>query len=331
LRITEVTSFSGRNAIWAGPTSAGRQVFVKRISGEPDSAARRLRRSLNIEHVGLDVPIPRCLGWDEASRFMAFDLVDDARSGHDLAEDGRFDDELARRMGALIGQLHGADHADLTLADSSPPDLPPVGWLHALPPDVYADATAAELQLWRLLQSDQDLIAALTRLRTMEEKAPRVAAHCDLRLVQFLVTPRRIYLTDWEEFRAADPARDVGSYAGEWLYRAIAAVPVVLSDAIDLEPSHEQIVAACVTELDRRRPAVRAFWHAYQTQAVAIDSGLAERAAGFAGWHVIDRVMVAAERRALIGAVDRAALGIARMVLLRPGSAAGLLGLEGSA
>jgi hypothetical protein len=243
-----VISFPGRYEIWAGPTTAGGGVFVKRISGEPESASRRLRRSLGFQQVHPGIATPRCLGWDEASRFVAFELVADARSGHDLADDSQFGDDLSRRMGALVGQLHRARHADLTLADSSLPELPPVEWLHGL------------------------------RRRPMP----------------------------------------------------IASVPVSVGDADDVElvPAHEQIVAACAAEIDRRRHCVRAFWHAYRTHAAVSDSGLAERAAGFAGWHVIDRVMAMAERRALIGAIDRAALGIARMVLLRPDSAAGLLGLE---
>jgi hypothetical protein len=89
-------------------------------------------------------------------------------------------------------------------------------------------------------------------------------------------------------------------------------------------------VAACVAEIERRSLVVRAFWQGYRAVVGSgADVRLTKRAAGFAGWHVIDRVMAMAERRARIEAADRAALGIARMVLLRPASAAGLVGLDG--
>jgi hypothetical protein len=330
LPAAQVAAFPGRNQTWAGRTTAGRKVFVKQITGEPDSAARRFERSLTFHRVNPPVTAPRCLAWDQASGLLAFGLVDGALSGHDLAEDGPFPAELARRMGALVGRLHAARPADLTLADQSMPDLPPVGWLRGLPPDVYAGASGAILQLWGILQADADLAAALVRLRDAEHAAQRVAAHCDLRLGQFLVRSRQLYLTDWEEFRAADPARDVGTYAGEWLYRAIASVPGAASDADDIElsPGHEQIVSACAAGIDLRRRIVQAFWHAYRAHG-APSAGLAERAAGFAGWHVIDRVMAMAEQRARISATDRAALGIARTVLLKPAAAASLLGLDG--
>jgi hypothetical protein len=326
-----VAAFPGRNEIWAGRTTAGRKVFVKQITGDRDSAARRFERSLTFHRLNPPVTTPRCLAWDQATGLLAFPLVEGARSGHDLAEDGQFPVQVARQMGALVGRLHAARQVDLTQADQSIPDLPQVGWLHGLPADVYAGASAAMLQLWGILQADDDLAAALLRLRDAEHTVRRVATHCDLRLGQFLVTSRRLYLTDWEEFRAADPARDVGTYAGEWLYRAIASVPAAAADPDDIEPApaHEQIVAACVTGIELRRRIVQAFWHAYRAHAAA-DAGLAERAAGFAGWHVIDRVMAMAERRAKIGATDRAALGIARMVLLKPAPAAALLGLDGS-
>jgi hypothetical protein len=340
LSAVAIAAFPGRNEIWAGKTTAGRKVFVKQITGDRDSAARRFERSLTFHRLNPPVTTPRCLAWDQASGLLAFPLVAGARSGHDLAQDGagggQFPAQVAREMGALVGRLHAARQVDLTQADQSIPDLPQVGWLHGLPADVYAGASAAMLQLWGILQADDDLAAALLRLRDAEHTARRVAAHCDLRLGQFLVTSRRLYLTDWEEFRAADPARDVGTYAGEWLYRAIASVPAAAAGADDIEPApaHEQIVAACVTGIELRRRIVQAFWHAYRAHAAAdadqADAGLAERAAGFAGWHVIDRVMAMAERRARIGATDRAALGIARMVLLKPAPAAALLGLDGS-
>ncbi|WP_460338348.1 hypothetical protein [Actinoallomurus acanthiterrae] len=221
--------------------------------------------------------------------------------------------------------------------------------MHALPGAVFTASSAAALEVWRLLQGDAELVAALTRMREREAAAPRTAAHCDLRLDQFLLAGSELYLTDWEELRFADPARDVGAFAGEWLYRAITAIPEsARSDGASDSPlTHQQILSAGAREIERRRPLVAAFWTGYRAErgadgadpaehgAVdanlaergAIDADLAERAAAFAGWHLLDRVLSLAEHTPRIRAVDRAAFGIGRRVLLNAPAAATTLGL----
>ncbi|MCO5971633.1 class V lanthionine synthetase subunit LxmK [Actinoallomurus soli] len=321
-------AFPGRNDNWSGRTTSGEQVFVKRIDGQAESAARRLHRLIAFERGNPGLPAPRCLGWDEAARLVVFELIPDARTGNDLAADEAFDDALAHRAGRVVGRLHSAwsDPEDL---DDSPPDLPPVPWLHALPDAVFTASSAAALEVWRLLQGDDELIAALTRMREKETAAVRTATHCDLRLDQFLLSASELYLTDWEEFRLADPARDIGGFAGEWLYRAITAIPEsARSDSgSDAPLTHRQILSAGAREIERRRPLIAAFWSGHRAERGAIDAGLAERSAAFAGWHLLDRVLSLAEHTPRIRAVDRAAFGIGRRVLLNAADAATTLGL----
>ncbi|WP_433175442.1 class V lanthionine synthetase subunit LxmK [Actinoallomurus sp. CA-150999] len=321
-------AFPGRNDNWSGRTTSGDHVFVKRIDGQAESAVRRLHRVIAFERGNPGLAAPRCLGWDETARLVVFEFVDDARSGNDLATDEAFDDALAHRAGRMIGRLHGAWSGAEDL-DDSPADLPPIPWLHALPGAVFTASSAAALEVWRLLQGDDELIAALTRMREREAVAPRTAAHCDLRLDQFLLADAELYLTDWEELRLADPARDVGAFAGEWLYRAITAIPEsARSDGASDSPlTHQQILSAGAREIESRRPLVAAFWSGYRAERGAIDADLAERAAMFAGWHLLDRVLSLAEHSPRIRAVDRAAFGIGRRVLLNAPAASTTLGL----
>ncbi|MFC7513027.1 hypothetical protein ACFQV4_34730 [Streptomyces thermocarboxydus] len=75
--------------------------------------------------------------------------------------------------------------------------------------------------------------------------------------------------------------------AGEWLYRAVTGIvgrgsaddPDVLAVH---EPTHEEIVARGVREMDRVRPLIRAFWSAYRSVRTTGDPGLAARATAFA-------------------------------------------------
>ena len=146
------------------------------------------------------------------------ELIDNAASGAELAADGRFGPELATRAGRIIGSLHRLP-ADEIWPGGSPgdrrPALPSETMLRGLSWTAFCACSAGELRALRLMQDDEVLASAVGGLLAREARAPRVPAHCDLRLDQFLLADGQLYVTDWEEFRLADAARDVGSFAGE--------------------------------------------------------------------------------------------------------------------
>jgi aminoglycoside phosphotransferase (APT) family kinase protein len=220
--------------------------------------------------------------------------------------------------------------------DTSEHPLPPLGLLAALPVQRYAEASFAELEMWRLLHADTPLIEALHVLRAADREgtdAARCPVHGDLRTDQFLRCGNRLFLTDFEEARLGDPARDLGAFTGEWLYQAANRIPGNLAEAspVGHTVTHEEIVATGAVEIERCVPLVRAFYRSYTAQApapVRADQGLAARAAAYAGWHMLDRMLAAAESSARLSPINKAAAGIGRTVLLSPGEFTTTLGLE---
>jgi aminoglycoside phosphotransferase (APT) family kinase protein len=316
------TTVPGRNHNRVGVTDRGIGVFVKHIGGTPDSAAR-LRRVIAIETAHRDtrdqLPRPRCLGWDEASGLVVFELLRQARSGSQLAEDGAFDDDLAARAGRLVARLHDSP-VMARCADPAAPPFPATHALEALSWHELRTATGAELELWRILQQDRNLGAAVRGLGGGAH--PTGPAHCDLRLDQFQLSGGRLYLSDWEELRLADPARDVGAFAGEWLFRSITG----LTGEAGL--SHADIVERAVLAFERVRPRITAFWRGYLATSAEPDAELPCRATAFAGWHQFDRLFAVAAERPRLGPVERAVAGIARRALLAPDEFAAALGLR---
>lgn len=73
---------------------------------------------------------------------------------------------------------------------------------------------------------------------------------------------------------------------------------------------------------------IEQFCTGYRSTGRPFEASLRERSAGFAGWHLIDRVMAAAARRPSLTPLDRAALGTARTVLVDPAAVTKTLGLE---
>jgi hypothetical protein len=333
--LDEAVSLPGRNQTWAGITSLGNHVVVKRFRGSVGSARGRLRRSLAFEAtVGTAAPrrfaTPRCAGWDEDAGLMAFEFIEGARSGTDLLLAAEWDDDLARRAGLAIGELHAIHthsrpDGPWAACDRTAPALPSAELIEGLPVPVYAACSAAELQAWSLLQHDSALARAVGQLLRLQDQADVTPAHCDFRLEQLFVAAGGLYLCDWEEFRFADPARDVGSFAGEWLHYAVTTMTASDADAETL--SHAEIVRRIADSIERLRPRIAGFWSGYRCARPTAGRDLAVRAAAFAGWHMFDRMLAIARRSARLRAVDRAAAGIGRTILLSPASFAETLGL----
>ncbi|GAA2539029.1 MULTISPECIES: class V lanthionine synthetase subunit LxmK [Streptomyces] len=323
----------GSNQSVTGTTSSGAKVFVKQLDRQKPDAPQRWARIVGFDEFAAARPVPdlwtpRLLGADEQELLVAFEWLDDAVTGDSLATDDEFTDDLAYRTGRAIGGLHttSADAAPRPL-DTSPPMLPPVTFLDAIPLATYVLSSGAMLDVWRLLQNDADLRAALTGLRRRESTVPAVPAHCDLRLDQLLWQENRLYVCDWEEFRLADPARDVGSFAGEWLYRAVLGIPEASAEREQL--SHQDILDRGVSELARLRGRNVAFWAGYREAVGQVGSEVAARATAFAGWHLIDRMIASAEQQPSLDTMNRAAAGIGRTAVLRPEKFARTIGLEG--
>ncbi|MFF7265821.1 class V lanthionine synthetase subunit LxmK [Streptomyces sp. NPDC008159] len=337
-----VTAFGGRNDNWAGPTTTGEQVFVKTVTPLPDGGCPELERALSFEESaarslpgGSPLRSPELLGADPAAGVTVHRLVPGARSGAELALDGDFDDALCRAAGRAVGTLHSLPAGDGLDTGEAP--LPPLAWLRALPWSAVQERSMAQIAAWQLVQDDGEVVDALARLREGEAGVPHAPTHCDLRFDQFIGADEGrgpLYLCDWEEFRLADPARDVGAFAGEWLFHATYSVFAPTGDAGDdrrgggagFGLAHEEIIGRGSASLRRHLPRVHAFWQGY-LECRTPDPGLPERAAAYAGWHMYDRLIATAESHATLNPVARAAAGIGRTVLLSPASAARTLGL----
>lgn len=325
----------GRNDVWSGFTANGRKVFVKKLLGHDDDVRDRMRRILAFERFSESLlegglPSPRILGSDLDEGLVVFGFLETARNGAELMVDETFDNELAATVGRMIGRLHAAKAGSSLEVDQSLPKYPPIHLLQGLPLELFDSSSFGELETWRLMQGDSELVRGLERLRAVEERAPKVPSHCDLRVDQFLIADDKVYLADWEEFRLADPARDVGAFAGEWLYRSVLDIVTNRGDTdtvfLDLEMTHDTVLSRGVEKMERLLPRARHFWLAYREVRPDVDEGLAVRATAFAGWHLLDRLVAGAARASRLSGIARAAAGVGRAALLTPEKFATTLG-----
>lgn len=333
-----VTSPPGRNESWSGSTTLGREVFVKRLVGPELDVTKRIERLLAfqrfLEHrPALAAHTPAFLGADRESSLVVYEYVAGATGGAQLVVDQEFAESHAEWVGQMIGQLHNTTTNEADDLDTSPPPLPETDLLHGLPLPVFNSFSNAELEAWGLMQRDQQLVEALERLRRTEHEAPRVPTHCDLRVDQLLFTEHQVYVIDWEEFRLADPARDVGSFAGEWLHRSVLDIVTNRGDGdnafLDVELTHEQVLQRGAAKMERLLPLFHAFFRGYHAVRTDLDPGFAQRVTAFAGWHLLDRLIAGARRSHRLSGIERAAAGVGRRAVLTPEKFVSVLGLEG--
>ncbi|MGV9252866.1 class V lanthionine synthetase subunit LxmK [Streptomyces sp. NPDC003697] len=330
---TDVRKLPGRNHNWIGTTDTGERIFVKKLEGPAEASAARIRQSVTFDRIlrsdaSAELLSPRLLVADTEASVLVFTCVDEARTAAQLVSDGRLTSDLAYSLGHTVGLLHNFPVEQIGHDEEASPLLPSEELLEALPIALFEASSAAELQAWSLLQNDPALGGALRRLLQRERLSVRVAAHCDLRLDQFLITDGAVYLTDFEEFQAGDAARDLGGVVGDLLHRAL--LDAATSDGATLEPpSHARMLGRLTEGIGSVRPRITAFWNGYRDirpDGVG-DSGLAERVAGFAGWHLLDRLLAGARTAPRLAAIPRAMAGIGRKALLAPDAFLPTLGL----
>ncbi|RVX38845.1 phosphotransferase family enzyme [Nonomuraea polychroma] len=328
----------GRNEVWAGRTDSGRKVFVKRLIGG-DDAKPRLRRMLAFERFKAARPVladqvrtPAFLGADEDAGLVAFDFMHEARNGAEAMIEESFGDELARQVGEAIGHLHNAGTQAGEGLDDGPFPLPDLRLLRGLPLEMWHNLSYGEMESWSILHGDPELMRGILALCEWESRSAKVPVHGDFRVDQLLLPEDGGFqITDWEDFRLGDPARDVGAFAGEWLFRSILDIVSARGDEVVFEAAeftHEMVLQRGAEKIERLRPRIHGFWQGYRAVRPGLDDEFAARATAFAGWHMMDRLLASGARSAKLSGIQRAAAGIGRTALLAPARFTIALGLE---
>ncbi len=318
----------GRNPLWIGTTTSGTRVFVKSLAGDREDVARRIAQTLAFEtSAAADaVAHPHLLGADEERGVVAYSYLE-GETGVEMMVEETFGLDDADAVGAMIARLHGS-----TVPELRPAEHPARRFLRlteAIPLPLFEQLTAAQLHAWRLMQQDAPLLDAL-RAHLAATPSTQSALHGDLRVDQLLRSDGQWHLTDWEEFGAGDAAHDVGSFIGEWLNRSILDVTTTRGDAMFVDITtitHELMMQRTAEKILRLQPIVQSFWSGYLAAGGNADAAFRDRVVAECGWHLIDRMLASAAEAPRLGAIQRAAAGLGRTMILQPASFADAIGL----
>lgn len=328
----DAVRLAGRNETYRVQTPAGSYV-AKRLQGP--AATARFARSTGHAELGSGPLTPQLVHHDADALVLLFTTITDAISGSDLLVQESFSTRQCADLGSAVGQLHNAPLAAVAQLPTPSLSMPSDEALRALPLDLVSRFTAGEVQAWRLIQSDPQLPGYIRALRASSDDAQHTPIHGDLRVDQVLATSDALHIVDWEEFGSGDPARDTGSWIGEWIYRAILDIPTARGDGRGSQTgsvlertdfTERDVIARGVAKLDAQAPFISAFWDSYRTQRKVEHNEIA-RVTAFAGWHMLDRLLAHAHSRPSLPGLHRAAAGIGKRILSNPVGAAEALGL----
>ena len=249
-----VVDASRRNCVFLATTRSGPTLVVKQaMSGDGSALAHEaavLRRLADVAELAGHVPA--------VVHFESDCLVLRTPGGaRDWSEhQGRFARIPARILGRTLAALHGLR---MDLPDASIWGLQ----LPEPPHELVLDLSAGAQDLLARIQASEFVCERLGELSRAD--GDRGVVHADLRWENCLALPApgarrrtRVLLVDWELAGRGDPAFDVGSVLAEYLRVWVGSVPIV--EPVD--PG--RLVARARHPLASMRPAIHAFWSAYQ-------------------------------------------------------------------
>jgi len=315
-RVDSAETLIGRNANLAVTLDTGAMYFAKQFR---PGGAQRFERIVDFEsRAAAEVVRPELIAHSREDQVLVYRHLGGAEGAGVRLRERRLPVEAIADIGSRLGHMHRVAVDGLSDERHAQPPLDMFG---AIPIGRFLGMSAGELEMIRILQNDGALARAAHEIREQEAAHDYVARciHADLRLDQVMLVGERVYLTDFEDVRAGDPARDLGSFIGDLLFSAFVTIPQrISSEEVSATASHDDIMRCGGEALDEIMPSVHAFVRGYAEVAGDLDEATSTRTVRFAGWHMFDRMFASSEASFRVDGVIRAAAGIGRNLLLEP-------------
>lgn len=250
-----VRDVSSRNCNFAVEVGDGTSYLLKQ-GRSADGAATVAREAAVYERLisegeELRSCLPDFLGYDADVGVLVLELLEaeDLRSRHLRLEE--FPAALGEALGTALGTLHRETRA--VYPEARPP------WvlsIHRPDTGVFRDVSAANLELIKIVQSDDGLGERLDELRAGWRVETLI--HQDVKWDNCLVTDDdRLRLIDWEIAVAGDPHWDLGSALSQYLTFWLFSIPITGSEP----PARFPVLARY--PLDAMKGALRACCEGY--------------------------------------------------------------------
>jgi Phosphotransferase enzyme family len=215
--------------------------------------------------------VPRFYRYDQLRNLLILEALPNAE---DLllyhSRVGVFPVELAATIGKTLGLLHSRGkqiRRDESLSALFPGKLPWVLLVHARSPAPLQSLSGANLQFLEILKRHPHFAEHLNVLRDRWKTLSLI--HGDIKFANFITyssaTGSGLKLVDWEVADIGDPMWDVAGVFQAYLHFCVSAALTTQ------ESSSHEFYNKVRVKLDQLKPAIGAFWTAYQ-ETIGLDT-----------------------------------------------------------
>ncbi|USK17601.1 phosphotransferase [Bacillus velezensis] len=307
---------SGRNVSYK-EIHNNKYFFKKKLLGQKEDVFRRYNNLLKWDRVlegAIDVNSLKITNSDSNDFTLQYEWIENAESLQGLLSEAVDNmDELVNKAAVILAKIH------LLPDEKNGSEIHRQNWYRpvlALEIEEYANCTGAELELFSLLQHDDELLNALFNHYNDKENMMGMC-HGDIRLDQFLYDGEKVWIIDFEEFHYGDILRDLAGLIGCIFFEALLKTfSSSIQDSSEPKEIDKDFVERGKTYLDNCESVMHSAFKAYQdTVSYKVDK---KRLVINIGWFVIERIMSRAKFSFRLSAMDKAILGVGRQAILYP-------------
>ena len=255
--------------------------------------------------------MPEFRDYDADRGILILALVPDAedlRVHHLRAKRCRPD--VGGAIGEALAMLHSRSAPEGAVT-SCP--LPPFAGLFEPSVEVFRNASAANLDLLRIIRGADELTSAFDSLRA--QLRCESLLHNDLKWDNLLLTPQGMRLVDWESAEYGDPAWDLGSMFGQYLSLWLFSVPLTGSAPV------ANFAALASFPLGDIKLAINACWTGYFTERqipAAATSELLRRAISMTAMRLLQTAFESSQFAPQLTSCDILHVQLASNIVQRP-------------
>lgn len=213
--------------------------------------------------------LPKYYTYDSENRILVVELLPKAQSLEEYYyRHNKLSQTLAKKLGNILGAFHfltcKEEVCNLYYQRFSS-SLPSILYLHQPGVGIFRNASSANIELVKIVQSSPELCEFLDLI--IQEWQSETLIHGDIRwdnccTYSSSAVGRRkdIKIVDWELASWGDPCWDVGTVFSEFLKFWLFSIPISSSLPI------EQCLHLARYPIEKMQPAIRCFWQSYIQQ-----------------------------------------------------------------
>ncbi len=299
----------------------GNYILIKKLNGEGEDQERRFENLIIWDKIIKDsnfLHSPKILNYENEGKKIFYEYIEHDKTLQDELSNNLENIQFSLIDNAvdIIAQLHKINYKKFDLQFFRQ-DTFLKKYLHmfnCFSISEFCNSTGAELELFALLQNDQELCKHIRQLEKKYEIKDVSLCHGDMRLDQFIIdNNKNVWLIDFEELKLGDVREDLGNFIGAILFDCF--IKIFSNPKLENSDSINQGIQELGSfYLPIAKDLINQVVIRYNSQT---DNSLSISDLGYyIGFYIFERIISRAKFSVRLTAVDKAILGIGREMIV---------------